>query len=225
MDDLAAVNRRLPVYLLLDCSGSMAGDPIQAVETGLRALLNDLGQDPHALDTVWLSLITFASVAELVVPLTDINEFGSVGLDAVGGTALGAAIDLLVERLDQEVRKNTPQHKGDWRPLVFILTDGDPSDDWEVSIDRFRAQNRAQVIACGAGPEVNDATLRRLGDHVIRLSDTQPGTLGAFMQWVSAAVSTASQMVGTGVRESEELGPLPRGQGVTRIDEPPSPGP
>jgi uncharacterized protein YegL len=218
MDELSSVNRRLPVYLLLDCSGSMAGDAIQSVQTGLKALLSDLRQEPQALDTVWLSLITFASAAELVVPLTDIGEFEPIPLTAGGGTALGAAVDLLAERIEHEVRKTTPDQKGDWKPLVFILTDGEPNDVWEESVDRFRAENRAVMIACGAGPGVNDQTLQRLGDKVIRLSDTRPGTLGAFMQWVSAAVSTASQAVGTLAGGTEDFGPVPEDRGVTRIE-------
>jgi uncharacterized protein YegL len=219
MDELASVNRRLPVYLLLDCSASMAGDPIQAVEMGLKTLLNDLQQDPHALDTVWLSLITFATAAELLVPLSDINEcdFRQFPLTAGGGTALGAAIDLLADRIDHEVRTNTPHQKGDWKPMAFILTDGEPNDDWEESVDRLRAANRIVVIACGAGPEVNEKTLERLGDKVIRLSDTQPGTLGAFMQWVSTAVSSASLAVGTRSGAVGDLVPAPAEQGMSQM--------
>jgi len=218
MDELSSINRRLPVYVLLDCSGSMADDSIQAVEMGLKALLNDLQQDPHALDTVCLSLITFAIAAELVVPLTDINDFRQIPLTAGGGTALGAAIDLLAERIEQEVRRNTRDQKGDWKPLEFILTDGEPNDVWEDSVDRFRAENRALLIACGAGPEVNKQTLQRLSSHIIQLRDTRPGTLGAFTQRVSTAVSTASQAVGTGAGGPEDFGPVPEDRGVTRIE-------
>lgn len=51
--------RRLPVYLLLDTSASMIGEPIEAVKTGLQTLLSVLRQDSYALETVHLSLITF----------------------------------------------------------------------------------------------------------------------------------------------------------------------
>src|SRR5271168_1018705 len=93
------VVRRLPVYLLLDCSGSMAGEPIAALEMGLKALLGDLHNDPNALETVWISVITFASTAQQVTPLTELDEFHPPELSAGGTTAIGEAIDLLAERI------------------------------------------------------------------------------------------------------------------------------
>jgi uncharacterized protein YegL len=175
----------------------MHGEPIAALEMGLRALLSDLRNDPQALDTVWLSVITFASSAEQIVPLTDINEFHYPELQADGSTALGEALDLLASRIRAEVRSNRKDVKGDWKPLVFLLTDGEPTDNWERSAEEFRLRGLGTIIACGAGPEVNDDTLRRLGDRAIRLRDTKPGTLGAFMKCVSASVTTTNQGLGT----------------------------
>ena len=60
MADMAeSVGRRLPVYLVLDCSGSMSGEPIEAVCQGVKALVADLRTDPQALETAYLSVITF----------------------------------------------------------------------------------------------------------------------------------------------------------------------
>ncbi|EDN3960136.1 tellurium resistance protein TerY, partial [Salmonella enterica subsp. enterica serovar Typhimurium] len=53
--------RRLPVYLLLDTSGSMHGEPIEAVKNGVQTLLTTLKQDPYALETAYVSVITFDS--------------------------------------------------------------------------------------------------------------------------------------------------------------------
>ena len=41
--------RRLPVYLVLDTSGSMYGEPIEAVNNGLHTLISTLSSDPYAL--------------------------------------------------------------------------------------------------------------------------------------------------------------------------------
>jgi uncharacterized protein YegL len=209
--------RRLPVYLVLDCSGSMAGEPINAMEMGLKALLTDLRNDPQALETVWLSVITFASAAQQIIPLTDLAEFPTPELVAAGTTALGEAIDLLGERIAEEVQKTTPEQKGDWKPMVFLLTDGEPTDEWEKPVENFRVRGQATIIACGAGPEVNDATLKRLGDKVVRLQDTQPGTLGAFLKWVTASVAAAGQALGTRATPQEQLPDVPKDQGITLL--------
>ena len=67
--------RRLPIYLLLDCSGSMMGEPITAVQTGLQNLVATLRQDPYALETAYISVITFDSDARQTVPLTELSQF------------------------------------------------------------------------------------------------------------------------------------------------------
>ena len=61
--------RRLPVYLLIDCSGSMMGEPIEAVKVGLQTMTSALRTDPYALETVHLSVITFSQQATQSVPL------------------------------------------------------------------------------------------------------------------------------------------------------------
>jgi uncharacterized protein YegL len=63
--------RRLPVYLLLDTSGSMTGEPIEAVKNGVQVMISSLRQNPQAIETAFISIITFDSVAKQVVPLTD----------------------------------------------------------------------------------------------------------------------------------------------------------
>ena len=105
--EVAAGIRRLPVYIVVDCSGSMVGDPIAALETGLRSLLSELRVDPQCLETVWLSVITFDSTAEQIVPLTDVQECEVPDLKASGSTALGEAIELLTECLAEEVHHTT----------------------------------------------------------------------------------------------------------------------
>ncbi|EPG1679960.1 VWA domain-containing protein, partial [Klebsiella pneumoniae] len=114
--------RRLPVYLLLDTSGSMHGEPIEAVKNGVQTLLTTLKQDPYALETAYVSVITFDSTARQAVPLTDLLSFNLPSFSASGTTALGEALSLTANRIDAEVQKTTAETKGDWRPLVFLMT-------------------------------------------------------------------------------------------------------
>ncbi len=66
--------RRLPVYILLDTSGSMRGEPIHSVNVGLQAMLSALRQDPYALESVHLSIITFDLQARESLPLTPLAD-------------------------------------------------------------------------------------------------------------------------------------------------------
>jgi len=103
MDFGSTDSRRMPVYLLLDVSGSMAGAPIMAVEQGVQSLHNELMGQPQAVELVNLGVITFASSANQIVPLTPITSFMPPPLSAGGGTALGAALRELGRALDKEI--------------------------------------------------------------------------------------------------------------------------
>ena len=67
--------RRLPVYFLLDTSGSMYGEPIHALNNALSGMINTLRQDPQALDSLWISIITFDRDVNEVCPLTELAMF------------------------------------------------------------------------------------------------------------------------------------------------------
>ena len=118
--------RRLPVYLVLDTSGSMMGEPIEAVKNGVQVLVSTLRQDPYALETAHVSVITFNSDAQQVVPLNELTSFQPPSITAQGQTCLGKALALVAKKIDEEVQKTSADAKGDWKPLVFLMTDGAP---------------------------------------------------------------------------------------------------
>ena len=89
--------RRLPVYLLIDCSGSMLGERIEAVKQGIKSLVTELKGDPQALETAYLSVITFASTARQETALTELMLFKEPELKASGATMFGRALDILME--------------------------------------------------------------------------------------------------------------------------------
>jgi uncharacterized protein YegL len=188
-------SRRLPVYLVLDCSGSMTGEPIEALRQGMKSLLAELKSDPQALETVHLCVITFDTTARVVVPLTELILVKEPTFEARGTTALGAALKLLMESIAREVRPTTPTQKGDWKPLIFLMTDGAPTDKWEPQAEAIRRDKPGNLIACAAGAQADEVTLKRITDIVVRLNDLQPDALKQFFQWVSASVSTTSTNV------------------------------
>ena len=186
--------RRLPVYLLLDCSASMSGEPIEALRMGVKALVADLKTDPQALETAYLSVITFSSTAQQVIPLTELITFQEPNLEARGATALGEALKKLGECVDNEVQKTTSTQKGDWKPLEFLMTDGQPTDNWENAADEIKQKKIANIIACAAGPGADASMLKRITnpEYVVELNNVQPDTLKSFFKWVSSSIKTTS---------------------------------
>lgn len=187
--------RRLPVYLLLDTSTSMQGEPIEAVRNGLDLLVSTLRQDPYALETAYLSVITFDSDARQIVPLTELPDFQTPTLKATGMTALGGALKLAGECMGREVNRATQDQKGDWKPIVFLMTDGMPNDDYRSGLEVFRAAKPGMVVACGAGPQAERSVLEEITEAVVMLDTADSATISAFFKWVSASISTSSQKV------------------------------
>lgn len=201
--------RRLPVYLLLDTSGSMHGEPIESLKTGIQTLVTSLRQDPYALETAYLSVITFSTSAQQVVPLTDLPSFQVPDLQANGTTAMGEALQLLAQRRTQEVTKTTAEAKGDWKPLVFLMTDGQPTDDWRKGLAEFQKHKWGMVIACGAGQGPDMNILKEITEITIQMDTADSAAFKSFFKWVSASVSSGSKSVGTTGKEVTGLNELP----------------
>ena len=189
--------RRLPVYLLLDTSGSMRGEPIESVNVGLRSMLASLRQNPYALESVYLSIITFDSTVQEVLPLTALTQLQlpQIVCPNSGATFLGEALEFVCDRLQRDLVKADAEQAGDWRPLLFIMTDGKPSDTlaYEEAIPRVKTAPFAAVIACAAGPKSVPDQLKELTNQVVSLDTMDSATFASFFQWVSAAVVSGGQ--------------------------------
>lgn len=187
------MSRRLPVYLLLDTSGSMYGEPIEAVKNGVQAMFTALRSDPYALETAHISVITFDSKAQQVVPLTEVSTVQAPNISANGCTALGEALELLAKKIDTEVTKTTHEVKGDWKPLVFILTDGSPTDDITKGIEAIKKCKIGIMVACAAGAGADTSVLKQITENVVTLDTADSSTLASFFKWVTASVSMNSE--------------------------------
>ncbi|MEI6043073.1 MAG: VWA domain-containing protein [Chloroflexota bacterium] len=186
--------RRLPVYLLLDCSESMAGEAIEAVIAGVNTLIARLKTNPLAVETTYVSVITFAREARQLVPLTEVSSFELPKLSVRTGTSLGSVLKALMQSIRQDVASTSSIQKGDYRPLVFLLTDGQPTDEWEsIAKELKRVKPRiANIYAIGCGPDVDVAVLREVSDIVLLMKDLSPDSFHKLFIWLSASVQSVS---------------------------------
>ena len=201
--------RRLPVYLLLDTSGSMSGEPIEAVKNGVQVMISSLRQNPQAIETAFISVITFDSVAQQIIPLTDLASFQMVDIKATGVTALGDALKLVSNKIDNEVAKTTMEQKGDWKPLVFIMTDGIPTDDWQSGLSEFKQRKTAFTVACAAGSGADTNILKQITENVVSLDTADSASIGKFFQWVTASIGVSSTKVEDSGKDVTGLNELP----------------
>ena len=158
---------KLPVYLVLDASGGMMGEPIATLEAGVENFVNELKQNPIALETVYISIITYGSCAKQIVPLTEISEFKMPSIRPAGTVALGDALLLLDKKIDSEVIKD--RKRGDRNPLVFIFSFRDPTDNWLKGLAEFRKQKTDLVVACAGGQEIVAKVFKQITTDVEQL--------------------------------------------------------
>lgn len=205
--------RRLPVYILIDTSTSMRGEPITAVEVGLKDLMDSLNKDPYTLETVCLSIITYNTQAEQVLPLTEVYKTRIPELTATGRSALGKALELLSERVEKEVCKNTIDAKGDWKPILFILSDGGYSGPIAKPISEFKKLQFGFIVACIAGSKSKIDILRKITENIIQISSTDATDIKAYFKWISSSIGTTSNRI-IDTNESDfiidALPPLPK---------------
>lgn len=170
-------------------------------------MVSSLRQDPFALESVNISIITFDKEVKQVLPLTPLDELQlpEIVTPASGPTHTGMALRLLCEKVDEEVRLSTKDRKGDWMPLLFIMTDGKPSDLqlYKEMIPEIKKRHFAAVIACAAGMSARKEPLKMLTDDVYSLDTVDSTAFKKFFKWVSDSIGVGNRSIGAS--ESIEL--------------------
>lgn len=192
--------RRLPVYLLIDTSGSMTGEPIESVKVGLEAMLSSLRGDPFALESANISIITYDREVKVILPLTPLEDIQlpEITCPESGPTNMGAALKTLCKQIDSEVHLSTPTQKGDWMPLLFLMTDGKPSDimEYNEAISEVKKRKFATIVACAAGSKAKTEPLQQLTDQVYTLDTMDKGSFSQFFKWVSSSIGVGNRSIG-----------------------------
>ena len=127
--------RRLPIYFLVDISGA---SDINKLNMCLLNILLYIREDPYMLETAYISIITIGDTAKITLSLTDICGIKAIPIfHEEKGMALGKALNLLMDDIDRNVVKTTIEHKGDWKPIIFLFANGMPTGNITLALKKW----------------------------------------------------------------------------------------
>ena len=138
---------RCPCVLLLDTSGSMAGKPIEQLNAGLLAFRDSLSQDRLASLRVEIAVVTFGSKATLSQDFVTADQFTPQTQSAGGSTPMGAAINLGLDLLEKRKQVYKSAGTAYFRPWILLITDGEPTDEWQAAARRIQESAGRKGVA------------------------------------------------------------------------------
>ena len=187
-------NQRTLCVLLVDGSGSMA-NAIEELNRGLHDLQEELSGNPAVRMRVRLLVARIGDNDEVHIlqDWTDAIHFTAPTIQANGSTPMGKAVDLAIEQIEDQKQQMKAAGVSYTRPLVYLITDGEPTDPgWESAAARCASAVQAKKLQLFAiGTEgANFEKLKKFGGMVLQLSGLRFREL---FQFLSASVASASR--------------------------------
>ena len=147
----AAKAKPLPVILLLDVSGSMRGEKIRNLNDAVRDMLEVFRDTENSETEIWVAIITFGDQVKLHQKLVSAGQIQWQDLSAGGSTPLGVALQMAKAMIEDKDIVPSRAH----RPTIVLVSDGQPTDDWENPLKGFISDGRSgkcdrKAMAIGA---------------------------------------------------------------------------
>jgi uncharacterized protein YegL len=145
---------RCPCVLLLDVSHSMnrrteVGGPsrIALLNEGVRAYEAEIVSDNLAAQRVEIAVVTFGGRVDTVVSFVPVSAFKAPSLKARGDTPMGSGILQAIEEVTQRKRHYKRNGLHYYRPWIFMITDGGPTDDWQAAAIKIHEGEKNKAFA------------------------------------------------------------------------------
>lgn len=159
---------RIPIFFVLDTSGSMDGQPISMLNHAMEEVLNILGNfaASNADALLKIGVLQFSSGAKWMQPkgLEEFGDFVYNPLTAGGLTDMGAALDELDQKLSR--RSFLVSTTGRCKPIIIFMTDGQPTDPWEKALKNISENNKwyqnSIKIGFAVGDQANTSILSQI---------------------------------------------------------------
>ncbi len=182
---------RCPCVLLLDVSGSMAGEPIRQLNDGVATFKQELLQDPLATKRVEVGIVTFGPV-NVEQNFCTVPNFYPSQLTTQGDTPMGQAIMKGIEMVTRRKQEYKQHGISYYKPWIILITDGAPTDTWSqaaMMVKEGEAGKNFAFFAIG----VEGANLDTLAQISVRAPLKLRGLMfKEFFLWLSASMKMVS---------------------------------
>lgn len=207
MNPLEAVEiarRQMTLFFIVDTSGSMNGEKIAAVNTAIREVLPEIADisSENADAQIKVACLQFASDVQWLFKPADVEGLTWTDLNAGGMTVMGEAFNELNKKLSRKEFLDSPT--GNFAPVLFLMSDGQPTDEYRKALDSLRENRWFKVairVAIAIGDDADKNILEEFtGNSELVLTAHTPEALKQMIRFVSVTSSKiGSRSSGIGV--------------------------